>query len=341
MPYAEEIIVAVVNLVRRNGNNLEIVFNRKEIRDLLGISPHIWNYSYNPIFQGMREDQPGSAPAIAERFKNLFQRIERGRYKLTERGRHLISRMLENTQMPTQVRTRPHLNRQMRVRTRNPNIDNVNQLIQDFERYIHIFDERVPFTGPTLHFHKKTIDRLRFLGTPSTALNDELFCDYLYATLTAWYFRRGTNASLEDLNIIGNSILVQQEVIDNLHGRYLSEVNENEIEGIAQALWNIIRNLRIGTGETVLIINTKALHHLLPDLLPPIDRRYTLNFFYGRTNITRPEDRIFYEIYPLFHRIAVSITNFYNIIGQGWHTSETKLIDNAIIGFVLSELEDR
>jgi hypothetical protein len=98
-------------------------------------------------------------------------------------------------------------------------------------------------------------------------------------------------------------------------------------------------NLRVGIGETLLVANSKALHHLLPGLIPPIDRNYTLRFFVGRPYIYRGRDAAYFRaLYPLFHEIAVrcagEIHGFLAAPTEGMNTSVTKVIDNAILGFM-------
>lgn len=87
MTHAEEIIQAVAKLVGQ-GKNL---FTRKEVRDEIGVSQHEWLYRYTAIFQGMRTDHPGGAPEVGERFRGVFQRIERGKYALTDYGKRLVN----------------------------------------------------------------------------------------------------------------------------------------------------------------------------------------------------------------------------------------------------------
>jgi len=90
------------------------------------------------------------------------------------------------------------------------------------------------------------------------------------------------------------------------------------------------------------VANSKALHHLLPALVPPIDRAYTLRFFYADTTLSKGDEATFKEIYPYFHRIAVArreqITSH---LGTGMNTSETKVIDNAIVAFVRTHPVER
>jgi len=86
MAHAEKIMYAVANLVKRGKR----WFTRKEVRDEIGVSPHVWSYGYTAIFQGMRVDHPGGAPEVGRKFRAVFQRIERGKYVLTAYGKHLV-----------------------------------------------------------------------------------------------------------------------------------------------------------------------------------------------------------------------------------------------------------
>jgi len=51
------------------------------------------------------------------------------------------------------------------------------------------------------------------------------------------------------------------------------------------------------------------------------------------------EGVLFRELYAQFHRIAQAVApKLPSLLGRGMHTSETKIIDNAIVGYVLEEL---
>ncbi len=88
MTHAEEIVEAVAALVGQ-GKNL---FTRREVRDEIGVGQHEWLYSYTAIFQGMRIDQPGGAPEVGKSFREVFQRVERGKYTLTDYGKRLVNK---------------------------------------------------------------------------------------------------------------------------------------------------------------------------------------------------------------------------------------------------------
>jgi len=82
---------AVSILVKEHGKK---VFSRKDIRDQIGIDQHTWLYGYTAIFQGMRVDHHGGAPAVGKRYEGVFQQVSYGKYTLTEYGKELIG--LEN-----------------------------------------------------------------------------------------------------------------------------------------------------------------------------------------------------------------------------------------------------
>lgn len=82
-----EQILDAVRLLTSKG---KIRFSRVDIRDTLQIPRDVFEASYNPIIQGMRLDQPGGAPAVARKYRYVFQQVERGLYELTEHGIDII-----------------------------------------------------------------------------------------------------------------------------------------------------------------------------------------------------------------------------------------------------------
>jgi len=42
----------------------------------------------------------------------------------------------------------------------------------------------------------------------------------------------------------------------------------------------------VSTSRTQIVASSKFLHHLLPDLIPPIDRQYTFAFLTGQKTVT-------------------------------------------------------
>ena len=87
MTIPEEILEAVSIL----GKEKEMsTFRRLDIRKQIGVDRHKWDYSYSPIFQGMRIDQPGRAPLVGEKFVGIFKQVEYGVHTLTDYGKEII-----------------------------------------------------------------------------------------------------------------------------------------------------------------------------------------------------------------------------------------------------------
>jgi hypothetical protein len=100
--------------------------------------------------------------------------------------------------------------------------------------------------------------------------------------------------------------------------------------------------VRIVENISKLVPGTKALHHLLPDLIVPEDRAYTQRFFgyhnpefQGQYGSQKP---VFVNTFVTFARIAraVDVASYVGT-GQPWRTSRGKVIDNAIVGFCVAE----
>ncbi|RLG39975.1 MAG: hypothetical protein DRO05_07535, partial [Thermoproteota archaeon] len=214
----------------------------------------------------------------------------------------------------------------------------IEELCGNFEFYLMKFDELNPFTGPSVYFHLRTLERLRSLGLPR-ALEDELFFEYLYATLASWGMHRmgqGKTKLVEFTDFV-ETLQAQKDKILNLQGLKLTLLSEEELENVANELWTIISHLKVSVARTQLIAASKALHHLLPDLIPPIDNQHTLKFVYGYNppycSEERKLERRFKKVYRCIWRIGVRKRDIIlQWIGRGFHTSETKVIDNAIIG---------
>jgi hypothetical protein len=217
----------------------------------------------------------------------------------------------------------------------------VVQLSDNFIQYLEFFESSGTFIGPSFYFHQKTLTTRRKYGTVMEVLQDEFFFDWLYATLTAWGLHRmgQGNTKLDDIEELKRSFRSQIGGIQRIEHFRIIDLDETEVPKIAQELWCILSHLKVSIAEAQIVANSKALHHLLPSLVPPIDRTYTYNFFYDRNMLSISESEAFQEMFVQFHRIAtVNVEQIRGSVGRGWNTSETKVIDNAIVGYVLKEL---
>ena len=231
-----------------------------------------------------------------------------------------------------------HLSLPARIGERRPLVD---ELISDFGRFADALDESRQYPGPGVYFHVKAIMARRSHASAVDALADDQFFDYLYATLVSWGLHRmGPGyTKLVDIRSLKSSFRQQRGRIAQIDMLRMEEVGYDEVNDVATSVWEILRELKVGIGKTLLVANSKALHHLLPDLVPPIDRNYTLNFFVGRPYIRRGRDADYFRaLFPLFREIAINcqtdIRARIRTPPDGMNTSVTKVIDNAILGFM-------
>jgi hypothetical protein len=224
----------------------------------------------------------------------------------------------------------------------------VRELCEDFELYADAFEREALFTGPSIFFHQKTIKiRREHGGSVAACVADPNFIDSLYATLASWGMHRmgPGNAKLVDHSAFVGSIRGQQDALLALEHLKVDQFSEADLRGLTERLWHLITSLRIGVGESKIVVGTKAIHHLLPDLVPPIDRRYTVRFFFNQPNAIQGDEakqqRKFCTMYPQLASIGVSCRDEIQrrpSRAVGMDTSITKIIDNAIVGYVRTEL---
>lgn len=214
----------------------------------------------------------------------------------------------------------------------------VEELVADFDSYVTVFTQSGRFTGPCWYFHEKTIQARNDAPSIEALFADHTFFEYLYATLTSWGLHRmgPGNAKLRDIEEIKESFNLQLQAISDLSKLSLLTLPRENIRKTAEKVWRVLTSLRVSIAEAQIVANSKALHHVIPCLLPPIDREYTFNFFYDRKSLSIPEERAFIEMFTAMAEIARrNAEAIHRFQGSPWNTSESKVIDNAVVGFMI------
>jgi hypothetical protein len=128
----------------------------------------------------------------------------------------------------------------------------------------------------------------------------------------------------------------------NLEPLEALRIDDGDLPGdVAEHLWLIVDSLGVVMNKAKLVAGTKTLHHLLPDLMPPMDRAWTGTFF--QFHLPEWQDaagqrRIFGIAYSQFATVSRQVGPRHYVTGAGWRTSRTKILDNALIGFCKAEL---
>jgi hypothetical protein len=115
-----------------------------------------------------------------------------------------------------------------------------------------------------------------------------------------------SGAKLVEFDAFVRNFASQRDRIGEVEGLALKTVASTDVARIAENVWRIIPDLKVSATETQIVAGSKALHHVLPELVPPIDREYTLQFFYNQKMLQTGERQTFAEIFPQFRRILQS-----------------------------------
>lgn len=215
----------------------------------------------------------------------------------------------------------------------------VNDLIENFGRYLDVYSSNPPFQKyGQFEYHENAIRYRIRCGSAIEALDDYSFVNYLYKTLKAWGIgvRGSVLLTFPEFKQELHSKIIQ---ISNLDGLRIDNPNVN-VKTLAEALWQLIDSLKIVQNNAKLVACTKTLHHILPNLVVPIDREYTRKFFGWYGNEFQYNQQKFLSLaIDNFSKIARQ-TNPEQYVGFGWNTSLSKVIDNAIVGFMVEHPRD-
>ena len=214
----------------------------------------------------------------------------------------------------------------------------VAELCDDFEGFLDAFN-RDNFGDWLLHFHRKTIESRRQFNSVSEAIDSyDFVVEHVGYTLVAWGME-GQEAELPSRAEFFRRIKKQKDILVELEQYSIADLSCSKV---VDKVCNAILDMKLSETNSQVVAGAKALHHLLPNLLPPIDRRYTGNFF--KLNHTHYSNKAqdgleivldnFAQIYGILEKQHCKDYLSSLVCKTDWATSETKLIDNAIIGYV-------
>ncbi len=152
------------------------------------------------------------------------------------------------------------------------------------------------------------------------------FVELIYATLVAWDMN-SRGAKMKYFDQFKASILANKERFKQLSSTRLETLSTATVGEVKMRLEQIYNNMHLMETSGRLVSNSKVMHFILPDLVMPMDRQNTLNFFFGNTNESNTYfRRIFSQSYEIAKKI--DLTPF---LDEQWNLSVPKVIDNAII----------
>ena len=172
--------------------------------------------------------------------------------------------------------------------------------------------------------------RLR-CGSVHHAVEDEAFPRLLYGTLQRWGIGRRPSV-LVPLAEFRQRIRDQAAPIAALEDARIDDP-ALDIPAVCEQVWRVIQNLGIVRNRSLIVPGTKTLHHLLPDLVPPMDRAWTGAFFLWSAAAPQTgQTAVLTRTYTGLAQVARAVKPA-EYVGEGWRTSRSKVLDNAIIGY--------
>jgi hypothetical protein len=218
-------------------------------------------------------------------------------------------------------------------------INNYKNNLLDIEKNLDHFlsktiDIGKEFGGPSIYFHKEAIKAINtdFLG--------KRHLEMIYAMLPAWGMHRMGDmaAKVVDYTIFIEEINKNRDELNVLKNKTLQEVDINDIVEL------INEKIHVSTSNSYLVSSTKVLHHIIPNIISPIDRQYSIRFinenknhFSNNTmqlNVVTEEVYAFIFIDGMRDFLYKNEPKMKNYLDDNFNTSITKIFDNLLVAYI-------
>lgn len=273
--------------------------------------------SLGPVIQGMTEGLSGGPPSACG---VVFRKVARGRYVLLPPDERLTSKAMAKPPATSGSTTSTKVEGRLAG------------LRAYFDTYVEWYDATVPFVRKGQYeLHRETIDRRYALGSVEAAVQSSEFLQLLYRTLRAW----GIGVRGSRLHRFGEFSANLRDAAPELRNveHFRIEDPGLDLDELTGALAEVFDRIDIVDNKATIVPVSKTLHHLLPDLVPPMDRAWTGLFFaWSASAPQRDSRRLFLEAFSFLATVARA-TNPSRLVGAGWRTSPAKILDNALIGY--------
>jgi hypothetical protein len=197
---------------------------------------------------------------------------------------------------------------------------------RDFAACVEAFDRQVPCQrSGQYEWHRMTIEARLRCGTARQAL--------MTFGRTLQRSGIGPRASvLVPLAEFRQRMLDQAGPIAMLEDARIDD-DVLDVPAVCQRIWQVIENLGIVRNRSLIVPGTKALHHVLPGLVPPMDRAWTgASVLWSAAAPQNAQAATFARTFTGLAQVARAVKPA-GYAGGGWRTSRSKILDNAVIGY--------
>jgi hypothetical protein len=134
-------------------------------------------------------------------------------------------------------------------------------------------------SGHDLAFYRKLITMHRRVDNLEDLIKDNIFLETMYATLEKWNMNQ-RRARLANFHDFKKFIISLKNSLVDLYNYKLSNNLDSDNSNIINKLEKIFCNIIVMESKRRIGVS-KILHFLLPDLIMPIDGKYSLASFFG------------------------------------------------------------
>ena len=213
-------------------------------------------------------------------------------------------------------------------------------LVAKFPRWLDHFVDHGPFTRhEQLACHVNAIALRRQHASVAVAAEDPAFVEALYDTLRAWGV--GSRGSvLVPRAEFGPRLRFVSTTLTPLEALSI-DADDLDVQNSIESLWSAIESIGVVRNKAPLVAGSKTLHHLLPDLVPPpMDRAYTQTFFgWHAPQFQNDQPQCFTLAYKAMASVARRVHASEYVGTHSWHSSVSKVLDNALVGLVCAILD--
>lgn len=165
------------------------------------------------------------------------------------------------------------------------------------------------------------------------------YIELIYVTLSAWNMN-SRGAQLKEFNKFKQILMDNEKDITKLSNYNIKNLTDYQIEQIIVQLQQLYLKMKLTQTQTNLVTFSKTMHFLLPDLVVPFDRKYTLQYFYNKMDLNCKGDKEnkwieeFKEYYIPFFKEVIRFSKEHKleIYKNKSNPNIPKIIDNIIIG---------
>jgi len=162
------------------------------------------------------------------------------------------------------------------------------------------------------------------------------FIELAYVTLSAWNMN-SRGAKLQAFEVFKKSIIKNKKTFYDLNAYTLKDMDKQIVRVLLEKLFNNL-NL-VAEGKPPLITFSKTMHFYLPRLVGPIDRKYTMKYFYNNTSVPKSitnQFKRFMDIEIEYCKFAKGF-KLLKYKDNVWNRSVPKIVDNMIIGYLRTQ----